>query len=333
MTCLPPTLGHLRLIQFSSKIAPTTVIVSTQPDEPYASERYSAIRDSVPNNVSVQWFHEQIEQNAEAPGFWDNWRRIMGEFGFNTGDYIVASEPYGKTMAEEIGGVFVPYDLNRTISPIKATRVRNGLCCDKVPWSRFNEMIPAFRKDLVQRVTIFGADSCGKTTLASDLARDLKMNWLFEWARPYLEGLDDVAITAEKMYAIWQGQKALQESADYLDEHPFIFQDTDLFSTLGYWEMWDGGAPAGLEEDCISHQSDLYIITPSSIPFEPDPLRYGGDQRETPDQYWIDLCERFNLNYVVLTTPSRFGRVYQVEDQLAKLWEANVHLHYERKFN
>jgi hypothetical protein len=41
------------------------------------------------------------------------------------------------------------------------------------------------------------------------------------------------------------------------------------------------------------------------IPFEADPLRYGGDKRESGMQYWIDLLEEFKLPYYVVKATDR----------------------------
>jgi HTH-type transcriptional repressor of NAD biosynthesis genes len=327
MTALPPTLGHLRLIQFSQKLAPTTVIVSTQPSEPYPSRRYLTIKQSV--DCDVQWFNMEIEQNPEAEGFWDLWRHIFDDHGFKPGDYIVASEPYGQRLAEELGGVFMPYDLHRTITPVKATPVRHR------PIDLFTDMIPEFRKHFVSRVTIFGAESCGKTTLTRDLAEYWKAPWLFEWARPYLEAVG-AELTWEKMMNIWHGQRALQESSRNLIDSPVLFQDTDLFSTVGYWDAHEhelGSTPLGLAAHASEGRSDLYLIAPSNIPFEEDQLRYGGFERELPDKYWIDMCEEQGLNYRVLTSSSRTGRVVEASDHVAALLHNRLDFRYERSYN
>lgn len=82
----------------------------------------------------------------------------------------------------------------------------------------------------------------------------------------------------------------------WLSPRPFIIQGADL-STLGYRELCDPAhVPPDLAADARASRSDLYIVCPS-IPFEPDPLRY---ERESTDQYWINLLERFELPYAVL---------------------------------
>lgn len=299
MTALPPTTGHLQLIQFASRIARSVVvIVSTQPSEPYPLERYEAIRDACNSlRASVYHYNFEMEQDPETPGFREMWADIYRWYGCGEGDYIVASETYGKWLAEMTGASFFPYDIDRTLNSVKATTIRN----DPLDW--FDFIIPEFRKYIQTRVTIFGSESTGKTTLARELRGMFYSEWLFEYARPYLEN-NSTEITMDAMTAIWMGQRALQEQGSVLDA-PILIQDTDLFSTVGYWNIphWQdklGSAPAALVADALRLKSDLYIITRSNIPFEEDPLRYGGDVRETDDQYWIDLCEQYGLNYVVL---------------------------------
>jgi NadR type nicotinamide-nucleotide adenylyltransferase len=246
-------------------------------------------------------FHRTVPQEpGDDPDFWPTWRAILHEHGFRDGDTIVASEPYGAALADAAGGVFVPYDLARSITPVRAADIRRD------PIGRFPDVLPAFQPAMVRRVTVMGAESTGKTTLSRQLADVLPGHWLPEWARPWLEGLPAPEVDEERMRVIWRAQLALQRSAAGLRGRPFIVQDTDLFATVGFWETWDpAGVPEGLRDDAKATRSDLYLLTRSDIPFEPDPLRYGGDVRETSDAFWIDVAERYGLPYRVIasTTP------------------------------
>lgn len=309
---MPPTTGHLQLVQFASKLPVDEVVVvlSTQAHEPFASERVTALRQAVRNcgltNVWVQQYHKTLPQDPATPGFWDLWRELMLGFGVDQADYIVASEAYGQQVAEVCGAQFMPYDIGRHLNPAKATPVRDD------PLAHIRDIVPEFRRYIRPRITIFGAESTGKTTLSRLLAQKLDATWLFEYARPYLEQTVN-EITVRSMTAIWNGQSALQRQADDISAKPYIIQDTDLFSTVGYWQFphWQadlGVCPERLVDEARQLQSDLYIITKSNIPFESDPLRYGGDQREGSDDYWIELCQRYELPYVVLTSQSLEAR-------------------------
>jgi len=333
---MPPTTGHLQLLQFADELAEDGVvaILCTQPDEPFPDERASSLRAAIKRcgierRIRLIHFDKPIEQDPAAPGFWLMWKRMMTSFGITPADGIVASETYGRRLAQVTGTTFFPYDIDRSLNPAKATNVRTK------PLKAFETIIPEFQPFVRTRVTIFGAESTGKTTLSKQLAGELGGQWLFEYARPYLENTVN-EITPRSMNAIWEGQGALQRHADNLTSSPFIIQDTDLFSTVGYWQFphWQttiGSCPKGLISDANDLRSDLYIVTRSTIPFEPDPLRYGGDVREGSDEYWIGICKQYNLPYVVLDANDRTERLTEAKEHVLRAATQKVSsLTYER---
>ncbi len=94
---MPPTTGHLQLVQFASLLAPNgvVVIVCTQLHEPMVEERVEALKAAITNrglrNVTLVHFNKTIEQDPKTAGFWDSWRQLMLDFGVTKDDYIVAS--------------------------------------------------------------------------------------------------------------------------------------------------------------------------------------------------------------------------------------------------
>jgi HTH-type transcriptional repressor of NAD biosynthesis genes len=310
MTALPVTKGHELLIEFAAQLTGRVeVILCTQPDEPFAHERSDALDKIVGTlpGVHLNRIHKVLPQEPEGhEGFWDMWKGFLDMFGFEPGDYIVGSEHYGVKLAEIAGGRFMPYDIDREIYWSKATHVREHT------FHGFNEISRSFQHHVRPTVTIFGAESTGKTTLTKALSHALNGHFLFEWARPYLEAVG-TTVDERAMTEIWEGQRALQDHARNLYDKPFVFQDTDLWSTVGYWDLapWDkvDKSPYDLRADASERYSDLYLITQSNIPFEPDPLRYGGDQREITDKDWIEFADSWSLPYVVLQSDDRKGRL------------------------
>lgn len=298
-TALPPTTGHMAMIDFAINLGQHTVIaVHTQDPEPLQEERYIAIESHVAGRANAVFLKRTTVEDPSTPGFREYWRRQFKGLGFMPGDTLVTSESYGVWLAEMLDGVFIPYDIDRQLDPAKATPIREDYI------GNFDLIAPEFQHNLINRVTLFGAESVGKTTTSKALAKEFNGHWAFEYARPYLEAVGP-EITREKMENIWKGQMALQRSVMGRTGKPFVFQDTDLFSTVGYWRLphWRkplGPLPDMLTVDATVLKSDLYIILRSEgIMFEPDPLRYGGDRRESEDQYWIDLAESHHLNYVI----------------------------------
>jgi NadR type nicotinamide-nucleotide adenylyltransferase len=333
MTAMPPTKGHINLMEFAADLVfplngRVTVIVCTQPHEPWPVQRYLAVLDAAKRHsrwyqtadIDVKWLNRALEQNPEAPGFWDMWVEIMTGYGFKPGDFCVTSEPYGATMAELLNGVFMPYDPQRELYYTKATDIRGN------PAKFFADIAPEFQIHLRQTVTFFGAESTGKTTLSREMSYDANGHWLFEYARPYLETAENV-ITPESMTAIWRGQAAIQKHGQRMLDKPWVVQDTDLFTTVGYWQFphWQdtlGPVPEGLINDAVDLKSNLYIITPSNIPLEVDPLRYKSDvgEREGSDEYWINVAEQYDLNYHVLVSSHKVDRIYEAKFIMEQHW-------------
>lgn len=334
MTALPPTHGHLDLVKFAGNLNVDYVVVflNTQPEEPMVHERYMALWNATQDlnalankpKFSVKWQNETTPQepDEDPEAFWENWIGNLHRYGFKDGDYIVASEQYGVELAKRAKGVFMPYDPDRWSRYTKGTAARSAPFSEK----GWNQILPDFRRALQKKVTIFGAESTGKTTLTkalSDAYWDIGIptTKLFEWARPYLE-MTGPEVTLEAMFRIHEGQCALQHTAYNNLLAPLVLQDTDLYTTLGFWEDWDPTyIPPGLIFDARMTMSDLYIILRSNIPFEPDILRTGGDKRETSDQYWIDFCEKYKLPYVVLDENSLADRIGEAMDHISPLLE------------
>lgn len=306
MTALVPTVGHKYLIDYAKNLLQYVgdqvhVIVGTLDREPVDGySRFKAIKDTYnQRSVVVHHLHRDVPQDpSEHPDFWNVWRDIVREFvDVKPDDYFVASELYGMDMARVLGCKFMPCNRYRETVPVKGTDVRNNLM------DSFEFILPEFQKHIRRTVTVFGAESCGKTTMTRALARELNGHFVPEWAREYLETVG-AEVTDERMLAIVRGQAALQTTArDDLFNKPFVFQDTDLFSTVGYYKLWGGGTDHDVDLcEYLAKQlkSDFYIVMNDGIPFEADPLRYGGDVRESKTQYWIDLLEEYNLPYYVV---------------------------------
>lgn len=333
MTAMPPTKGHERLIDFAANldVRRVNVVLATQPDEPFPAERFGAllqIADKYPNRkVFVRWYQRPIQQtplNDHDEAFWFLWRDILRSYGLDWGDYIVASEHYGATLAEYCRCQFVPFDIERDQLAVRATDIRED------PLLHFDKISPSFQPSLRKRITIFGAESCGKTTLSRQLARAEKGFWVPEYARPYLEAVGP-EVTDEKMEMIWHGQRALQDSARrQAVDCPIIVQDTDLLSTLGYWEAWSPETvPTGLKRDAFLDTPDLYLMVRSNIPFETDPLRYGGDEREFPDDYWLNVLDRTPCRYEIIEASDIGERLRQAREAVWKMFDGV--LDYERE--
>jgi len=292
-TALVPHVGHKYLIDFASYFCDTVhVIVSTRSFEPRLTlDRANILRKMYSEtNVCV---HEHLDDTAPqnddgSKEFWDYWTDTVKSFGIKEVDYVLASEAYGQKFADALGCEFIPVDIDRDIVPISGTEVRSDLA------HNFKYIIPEFQKVLHKKICITGTESAGKTTMSKWLAQRLKGQWVHEYARTYLEFVG-TELTETKMFNIVLGQYAAMMAAP---KTLFTVLDTDISATIMYYDIGKFEKPKILldkfEETC---NGIFYIVMNDKIPFEADPLRYGGDVRESNTEDWIKFYEDRNLPY------------------------------------
>lgn len=307
-TMLVPTIGHLALIKFAAEIADNVhVLIQGRSFEPVSigTRRFAVGCDMLEyDNVNTYgWNDDSAPQNPDPakeinPGddveFWNHWvNNIRSVVDVGPNDAIVASEEYGAVLARYLGCQFIPFDIDRTLYPVKGTDVREDI------FGSWDQISPTFRVLYKHHFVMFGQESVGKTTLAASVACKLdhyRMTFVPEYARPYLEiPLVGPDVTEEKMRNIALGQMAYETLIDNDPDNSGGVFDTDIMSTIGYYRMFMGVKPG------IPHYSvptKTYILLPDDIPFEPDILRYGGDKRESSYQFWKDLLDEYMLHYV-----------------------------------
>lgn len=331
MTALLPTTGHTDLIDFAFSIGgqTTCVIVNGRSFEPISlDKRIESLREYfrfIDNGLEfIADLDDMAPQNPDPnleydEEFWAYWKKkIESLIGWvDPKDVIVASEEYGAMLAYCLGCRFVPYDISRELNPTKGTDVRNDIS------GNWNKIIPTFKHNLKMNVVIFGQESVGKTTLAKDLVKYIGRTgykYIHEYARPYLEckaiGTD---VTPEKMDDIARGQAAIEFKAIYrTPESQVNIFDTDLLSTIGYNRIFKNSVVDEALEESFKDLKDqkLYILLPDDVPFEADPLRYGGDKRESTYEFWRDLLDEYQCNYIEmprnLSKNDRFWFAYAV---------------------
>lgn len=310
---LPPHMGHKYLIDFARSypgVDVVRVVVCSMPNEPISGDyRYIALAEHYdedplimgarPAPVQVYHFSETVPQEpSEHPDFWNIWKGILSKYLDDRFETLVfASEPYGAPVAEILNATFIPVDIKRDLFPISGTACRTDI------EKHWNDIIPQMRKYLAKTVTIFGAESTGKTTVTPQLAEDLGGQWVSEYARVYLEtnGND---ITDDKLEGIADGQYAQDLSIIECAYKPWIIRDTDLLTTVG-WNRVLGIDPERIKRlevnlvARLSHtMSDLYVLLDTSIPFEQDGTRYGDGVRQTDTAFWEKILQDAGVEYI-----------------------------------
>ena len=296
MTALVPTVGHQHLISFAANFVDSVhCIISTRSGEPTS---YLDRVDGLEAESNVYFYHHDDDDAPQNPvgehdsAFWEYWSNVVRTLVPESIDYVFASELYGQAVAISLAADFIPVDIAREVQPVRGTTVRSNL------FEQQDSIAAEFKRLISLNVVLFGAESCGKTSMARRLAAYFHGTYVPEWARPYLETVGP-EITEHKMEMITNGQYASERAAERIDTL-IKFKDSDLLTTLGFYEYNGITKPSQLQWMLDDYPNDLYIVMNENIPFTPDQLRYGGNKRETDTAFWIKLLERHHRDYYVI---------------------------------
>jgi NadR type nicotinamide-nucleotide adenylyltransferase len=132
----------------------------------------------------------------------------------------------------------------------------------------------------MQRISITGPESAGKSTLAAELAAHYGTVFVPEYAREYLEAHGPRYDLAD-LEAISRGQLAAEDAA-MPQAGQLLFCDTDLLVIKIWAENAFGICPAWVEAELARPRYALTLLLAPDLPWAPDPLREHPD----PAQRW-----------------------------------------------
>jgi NadR type nicotinamide-nucleotide adenylyltransferase len=150
------------------------------------------------------------------------------------------------------------------------------------------------------KIAILGPESTGKTKLAQKLAEHFNALWVPEYAREYIENLtipytyNDVCNIALKQIE----QEKLYENC--FSDNRFVFFDTDLIITKVWFEYRYQKVPEFLVERMKANFFDLYLLCAPDIPWEFDPVREHGDERDYFFEWYKSEVEQTDKPYVII---------------------------------
>ncbi len=314
---MPPTDGHRYFIEFAKTCCyRLTIMVCALDDEPIPGMvRYHWMKAMYPDCDVVLHDRPIPQYPDEAPDFFNQWadavRRVCGEA---MPDAIFASERYGYDMAAALGCQFVPVDERRELVTISGTEVRRD------PLANWEHLHPVIRPYFVRHVAVVGPESCGKSTLAANLAQHYKTCYAAEYARGLLAsyganipGYREDEPKSDDMATIARGQLASVHSLAQ-QANRVLFSDTDLLTTV-FWSGWYfGQAPAWVEEQAVDQKVHLtLLLDPRGVAdkYVPD------IQRPMPDLgQRVEMFDTLRLKLIELKRP------FVVVD--ASTWEARA---------
>jgi len=270
---LPPHTGHLHLCEVALRMCDElTIVVASLAREPIAGAlRVAWMRELVPAANVVHHTAELPQYPAEHPRFWDLWRESLLAIAPRP-DRVFASEAYGERLASELGARWIPVDPGRTVVPVSGTAVRAD------PYAHAAYLPPCVRAHYARRVSVFGPESTGKTTLANELGRTLGARVVPEYARVYLESRGARELAPADLELIADGQAALEDTLAREAERVLVC-DTDPLLTAVWAETLLGAAPPALLHAARERRYATTLLCDVDLPWVADPVRYLPDDR------------------------------------------------------
>ena len=156
--------------------------------------------------------------------------------------------------------------------------------------------------------TLIGAESTGKTTLARQLATELKSPWISEYARFYVEQIssnytyNDVVNIAKAQ--IWLWQESLSSNP------PILIQDTDLIITKIWFDEVFHKIPDWIDEYIEKMLPTAYLFCETDLPWQPDPAREnpGATREYLSERYKTEIRKlKAKMHIVTGKGPSRLS--------------------------
>ena len=290
---LPPHRGHRFLIETAlSSCERVVVIVCGKPVDPIPPELRTAwLREILPA-AEVMLIDDRYDENDSR--VWAE--NTIGWLG-RPPDVVFTSENYGDAYACHMGCAHVSVDPGRVAIPCSGTAVRTD------PFAMWEFIDPPVRAWFAKRVVVVGAESTGTTTLARDLARALKTEWVPEYGREYSvikQASCDEIWRSEEFLEIAREQTRMEDQAAR-QANRILICDTNAFATCLWHRRYMGFDHGPLDEFAKGARADLYLLTGNEIPFVQDGLRDGEHIRDEMHQWfeaalarqqapWVRIC-------------------------------------------
>jgi len=301
---LPPHAGHVHLIETARRQCDElSIVVGTLAREPIAGAlRAQWMRALFPELPELHVLHltdENPQHPSEHPRFWDIWRESLLTILPAPPDVVFTSDAYGARLAEVLGARWAPVDPARATVPVSGTAIRSD------PLAHWRYLPAPVRAHYARRISVFGPESTGKSTLAAALAARLGTACVPEYARAFLEARGGAAPTRADLDAIAAGQAATEDALAPACNGTLIC-DTDPLLTA-VWRAALFGEPMPLPP----RRYELTLLCDVDLPWVGDPVRYLPDDRGGFFERCVAALRAADRRYVVIRGENRVDQALE----------------------
>lgn len=209
--------------------------------------------------------------------------------------HIVSSDMYGKVLADRMSLEWLPVDPDREAVPISGTEIRADIT------KNFKYVSSVARNHYIKKVAIIGAESTGKSTLTKYMAKVTNSAYAPEYGRTLSVNKDNV-LTEDDFYDIIDGQSVLIDHAAATTQSPFVFTDSEAYTTFLYHTEFLGKVHPSMDLYGMHQDFDLYVLLLPDVKWVDDGTRTMADQqkREKFTSDLKDFLDTYKKPYIVI---------------------------------
>lgn len=266
---MPPTNGHLYLIDFARRSCKKlTIVVLTLENEPIEGHlRYQWVKEIFPDCTVVHHDHDMPQEPRDAHDvpFYHAWRDTLRKHcPDNSFDALFASESYGYQVAWALGIPFVPVDTRRTSVRISGTAMRADA------WMHWQHLHPVVRPYFLRHVALCGGTADMRGRLAAQLAGHYQTSFVPDYGSSFaadlarnIPGWHAKDLTLQDISTIARGQQA---SAQALARQAWrvLFHATTLHDIAAQSGQLFGQTPAWVAQAAASEKTDILLALPGA---------------------------------------------------------------------
>ena len=267
---------------------------------------------SIPLTVRANWIRS-LYPKAKVIEAWDGPTEVGNskEIKRKHEEYIIkrldikkvtafySGEFYGEHMSTALKAHNRQVDPERSVFPVSSTKIRSN------PFKYRKYISPIVYRDLITNVVFLGAPSTGKSTIASQMAKEFDTVWMPEFGREYWEKNQvNRRLSLEQLVEIARKHLEIEEKKLF-EANQFLFSDTNALTTYIFSKYYHGKASPELikyANEAVSRY-DLVFLCDIDIPYE-DTWDRSGDVNRSVFQKQIiaDLNVRKVPYYVLKGT-------------------------------
>lgn len=151
----------------------------------------------------------------------------------------------------------------------------------------------------MKKVAIVGPESTGKTSLAKQLAEHYGAQWVPEYAREYLDGLNR-PYTYDDLVVIAKGQLS-EEDRIAATANELLICDTNLVVIKVWGEFKFSKCPEWVEQNLKERQYDFYLLMDIDFPWIADPQREHPESREELFAMYKQVLDDLGVDYAIIS--------------------------------